>query len=155
MQWSRLWSGLRQCLLRLCLTTKFRDQCYIIVEVVSPLETRYACVTSRLRERRMTGISGWLTSGRGQPGGQGIDAFEGNCRDTIGCFWKFCCRGFGMFVWNWLCYIKYVCIYIYTHNFHPGIILDPGLRAWNFEPQIQSQSLMKILDPGIFGEFLI
>ena len=46
-------------------------------------------------------------------------------------------------------------IYIYTWNFHPGIILDPGLRAWNFEPQIQFQTLMKISDPGMFGVFVI
>ena len=51
---------------------------------------------------------------------------------------------------------KYNDVYItYTWNFHPGIILDPGLRAWNFEPQIQFQTLMKISDPGMFGVFVI
>ena len=40
-------------------------------------------------------------------------------------------------------------VYIYTWIFHPGIILDSGLRAWNFEPHIRK------LDPDIFGGFVI
>ena len=36
-----------------------------------------------------------------------------------------------------------------------SIILDPGLSAGNFEPQSQFQTLMKISNPGMFGEFVI
>jgi hypothetical protein len=69
-------------------------------------------------------------------------------------------------IWNYHKLSNYFClntfnhgrwmdINIYTWNFRHGIILDPGLRAWNFRPQIQFPTLMKILDPSIFGGFVI
>ena len=39
-------------------------------------------------------------------------------------------------------------IYIYTWIFPPCLFLDPGLRAWNSQPQELFQTLGSISDPG-------